>query len=89
MIGNVWEWTSDWYAQKYYETAPDRNPQGPSEGMYRVRARRVVVRSVGFADVPDVLLPKLDQTKRTQRDHWVPVREELSGGRAGCTNRLM
>ena len=36
MIGNVWEWTSDWYAQKYYEVAPDRNPQGPSEGMYRV-----------------------------------------------------
>ena len=30
------EWTADWYGQKYYESAPDRNPQGPSEGMYRV-----------------------------------------------------
>ena len=36
MIGNVWEWTSDWYGQKYYEAAADRNPQGPAEGMYRV-----------------------------------------------------
>jgi formylglycine-generating enzyme required for sulfatase activity len=36
MIGNVWEWTSDWYGQKYYETAPERNPPGPPEGIYRV-----------------------------------------------------
>jgi formylglycine-generating enzyme required for sulfatase activity len=35
MIGNVWEWTTG-TAQKYYEIAPDRNPQRPSEGMYRV-----------------------------------------------------
>jgi len=36
MIGNVWEWVSDWYAQKYYEISPDKNPQGPTEGKYRV-----------------------------------------------------
>jgi formylglycine-generating enzyme len=36
MIGNVWEWTSDWYGQKYYEVSPDRNPTGPDSGRYRV-----------------------------------------------------
>jgi len=36
IIGNVWEWSSDWYDRGYYRTAPDRNPQGPEKGLYRV-----------------------------------------------------
>ena len=84
MIGNVWEWTSDWYAQKYYEAAPDRNPQGPAEGMYRVLRGGSWFDQSGSLHVPDLLLPKLGATERTQRNHWVPVREELSGGRAGA-----
>ena len=31
-IGNVAEWVNDWYGQKYYKTAPDRNPKGPETG---------------------------------------------------------
>lgn len=34
--GNVWEWTADWYDEKYYERSPSRNPTGPSSGQYRV-----------------------------------------------------
>jgi hypothetical protein len=48
--------------------------------LYRV----VVVRSNRFAHVSELLLPKLDQTGRTQRSHWVPVRERFSGGRPGA-----
>jgi len=36
MVGNVWEWCLDWWADDYYESAPDRNPQGPAIGKYRV-----------------------------------------------------
>ncbi len=36
VVGNIAEWVNDWYAQNYYSVSPDRNPQGPAKGMYRV-----------------------------------------------------
>jgi formylglycine-generating enzyme required for sulfatase activity len=32
MVGNVWEVTSDWYDEAYYQKSPTRNPQGPATG---------------------------------------------------------
>jgi formylglycine-generating enzyme required for sulfatase activity len=32
MLGNVWEWTQDWYGSKYYENSPGGDPAGPPAG---------------------------------------------------------
>ena len=36
MAGNLLEWGGDWYDADYYSTTPERNPQGPNSGTYRV-----------------------------------------------------
>ncbi len=36
MLGNVLEWTADWYSDSYAGSGPVTDPTGPSTGQYRV-----------------------------------------------------
>ncbi|MBM3238031.1 formylglycine-generating enzyme family protein [Candidatus Poribacteria bacterium] len=62
MVGNVWEWVTDWYHHIYYHWSPDHNPTGPSGGTHRVLRggcwlnQRCIVRCAhrdNFVSVPD------------------------------------
>lgn len=36
MLGNVWQWTADWYKDSYYSETVNVDPQGPTGGDHRV-----------------------------------------------------
>jgi formylglycine-generating enzyme required for sulfatase activity len=37
ILGNVWEWVSDWYDEKYYSSAQEIDPRGPSSGTFAIQ----------------------------------------------------
>jgi len=37
LLGNVWEWTSDWFDEGYYRQSPASDPKGPDNALqYKV-----------------------------------------------------
>jgi formylglycine-generating enzyme required for sulfatase activity len=48
--GNVAEWVQDWYDGEYYREGPERNPQGPTTGQYKM------IRGGSWSDMPVYLM---------------------------------
>jgi formylglycine-generating enzyme required for sulfatase activity len=65
MMGNVWEWCSDRYDKKYYETSTSKDPQGPSEGKNRV------LRGGGWRS-------KNKGLRTTDRNDFIPTSKKFS-----------
>ncbi len=51
MVGNVWEWVSDWHAADYYAVSEARDPVGPPRGTMRIVRRIVAERGYPHAAV--------------------------------------
>ena len=47
MTGNLWQWVSDWYSERYYSNSPVENPKGALTGTERV------VRGGSWLSIPD------------------------------------
>ncbi len=63
IVGNLWEWVSDWYSEDYYAESPERNPKGPETG------KQKVLRGGSFANGTDCL-------QVTHRAGWDPDKED-------------
>jgi len=76
MMGNVWEWVSDWYSDRYYSSSTDFfNPKGPDRGMAKV------IRSGGYDNNVDNRTAARWSIGPTDRSHMVGFRCAVSPGK--------
>jgi len=72
--GNVMEWAADWYAERYFEEAPERNPPGPDHGVFRV------LRGGGYATTgADIRITSRSKMVSDFRDETIGFRCAVSG----------
>ena len=67
--GNVMEWVADWYAERYFEEAPERNPPSPDHGVFRV------LRGGGYATTgADIRITSRSKMVQDFRDETIGFR---------------
>ena len=74
--GNVMEWVADWYAERYFEEAPERNPPSPDHGVFRV------LRGGGYATTgADIRITSRSKMVPDFRDETIGFRCADSGAK--------
>jgi formylglycine-generating enzyme required for sulfatase activity len=71
MLGNVFEWVSDWYNENYYKNSPSQDPRGPTSGTVRV------LRGGSWDDFPR-------DVRVSNREVWQVYRENDLGDGFRC-----
>jgi formylglycine-generating enzyme required for sulfatase activity len=75
VLGNVWEWVSDWYDKKYYENSPPRDPRGATNGEERA------LRGGSWGGGPgDVRVSNRNRVKPDYRNEYIGFRCLREGG---------
>lgn len=68
MVGNSWQWCSDWYQKKYDSSSLNTDPQGPLRGKYRVNRGGMGDDVTGWSSTTrDALPPNSDYSNQTFR----------------------
>jgi len=72
--GNVMEWVADWYAESYFSESPEKDPQSPEHGTYRV------LRGGGYATTgADIRITSRSKMVPDFRDETIGFRCAVSG----------
>ena len=75
--GNVMEWVADWYGERYFEEAPEKNPQSPDNGVFRV------LRGGGYATTgADIRITSRSKMVQDFRDETIGFRCAVSGAKS-------
>jgi formylglycine-generating enzyme required for sulfatase activity len=71
MVSNGFDWTLDWYDEKYYAKSPERNPTGPATGTKKVQRgnENMEPRGVEMRGMTMVRLAMAPDSKYNSGDH--------------------
>ncbi|WP_455378349.1 formylglycine-generating enzyme family protein [Petrachloros mirabilis] len=76
--GNVMEWVGDWYGELYYKDAPEKDPQSPEYGTFRVLRGGSYTTTGG-----DLRITSRSKMVPDFRDETIGFRCAISGGEGG------
>lgn len=72
ILGNVYEWTADWYHNDYYARSPARDPTGPEKSSNKLGTGGKVARGGCWLGPVGMNCLRTDRYSSTARNCWTP-----------------